>query len=544
MAKTKVATGQVECHLAAWHIAKWSDNKQAETRIRGKGHQVTEKTPGGEEPSVERLRANRAQLLGLYKAAIDEMLAAVRVKLAAGVKPPRSKQPELSTPDNGLPLISDPPLFGGNGPLDHAAMFEPPYGDDAARRRGRFPAEDFPRLSALIEFVRANGDVSPAYPDRAADELLPIEIRFQVESAVNLHLLRHGPVDWNAKSDRAILEPLLRGLFNPRLSLAIVVPIAMTRFSFDRVRLAPDMFIVRMADGLNRARWKMKAYGTSGHDSVLGAASHALVITGWGAENRQHLFLARGLSGFGTEARDLIDSVFAMLRLETGIATGYAQMLWLARGWRTRHHFADPEVFAVGARRYPDTFDDYGWLSDAIPIVDRAQIGRVAASLAEVRRAQDPRLALALRRLNGAMTRDEPADAILDATIGLELLLGDADNQAISWKLRMRAAALIGLDGDRAAMAQISSDVDRVYGLRSTIVHGSNRRKVKADAADPQAGRQLAIDTLRAVMRRILAAPRYLDPLKIDQELMMVPRIEREGLVPRIDDGSPNLPSQ
>ena len=86
------------------------------------------------------------------------------------------------------------------------------------------------------------------------------------------------------------------------------------------------------------------------------------------------------------------------------------------------------------------------------------------------------------------MTRDDPADVILDATIGLELLLGDADNQAIFWKLRMRAAALVGLDRDRAAMTQISNDVDRVYGLRSTIVHGSNRRKVKADAADPQAG--------------------------------------------------------
>ena len=57
---------------------------------------------------------------------------------------------------------------------------------------------------------------------------------------------------------------------------------------------------------------------------------------------------------------------------------------------------------------------------------------------------------LAINRLNGCLTRTDPADAILDATIGLELLLGDDQNQSLSYKLRLRAAALAILHGDPA----------------------------------------------------------------------------------------------
>jgi hypothetical protein len=35
-----------------------------------------------------------------------------------------------------------------------------------------------------------------------------------------------------------------------------------------------------------------------------------------------------------------------------------------------------------------------------------------------------------------------PADAILEGTIGLELLLGDDQNQSLSYRLRLRAARL------------------------------------------------------------------------------------------------------
>jgi hypothetical protein len=60
---------------------------------------------------------------------------------------------------------------------------------------------------------------------------------------------------------------------------------------------------------------------------------------------------------------------------------------------------------------------------------------------------REERVAIALKRLNSCMTRDDAVDAILDTTIGLEVLLGDQENQALSYKLRLRAGALARLSG-------------------------------------------------------------------------------------------------
>jgi hypothetical protein len=469
------------------------------------------------------LMARRRALVDRYEAAIAEVVEAVRRRLEQGAKPSRARAPSVSVFGNRMPTISDGDWSGGGGPPDHVALLEPPYGDDAARQRGRYPPKDFPEMAALVACVAANGDLSVAFPPGEHAELLGTLLRLQVEGAANLHFLRFGPVAWSSVSARVILPPLLKGLFAPRLDLAIVVPIALTSFEPGRVRLAPDVLLLRMTEALQRVRWSAKAYGGSGHATVLSAATHALVLTGWGIDNGRHWNISQRLGWFSQEVRDRIDEVFSVIRLETGIDTGYAQVLWLSRRWRLRHHFDDPEVHAAGARRYPDSFDNYGWLREELPELTRGDLDRVASALAAVRAADEPRLAMALRRLNAAMVRDDAADAVLDATIGLELLLGDSDGQAINWKMRMRAAALAGIDGDKAAMDATHASVGEVYGLRSAIVHGARGRSRRDVAADPLAGRTLAIETLRETLRRIIAAPRYLDPLKIDRELMLVP---------------------
>lgn len=207
---------------------------------------------------------------------------------------------------------------------------------------------------------------------------------------------------------------------------------------------------MKIAPQLQRARWSAKAYGGGAHDAIVAAATHALVLTGWQIENDNLLGLADSLSRPNTAARETIGILLAALRLETGISTGYAQELWLARGWASGR--PTPQVSAAGVRRYPEWMDHFGWTADETPLVTREQLRNVARTYNSIRQIAGPRLGLALRRLNAAMTRDEPSDSVLDATIALEILLGDDDGQAISWKLRMRAAALAGVTGDHPAM--------------------------------------------------------------------------------------------
>ena len=112
---------------------------------------------------------------------------------------------------------------------------------------------------------------------------------------------------------------------------------------------------------------------------------------------------------------------------------------------------------------------------------------------------------LAVNRLNGCLMRTDTADAILDGTIGLELLLGDDQNQSLSYKLRMRAAALALLRKEPGhSAAEIASKVKRLYEARSAIVHGrrKKRSKVASEPADSryEYERLTASDLLRFVL--------------------------------------------
>lgn len=466
-----------------------------------------------------------AALAKLYEDALDEMVGAILQALSDGRKPTRDCEPELSWRDNGMPSLKDGSYFSPAGPLKYSSVLEPTYNDDEARRRGAYPADRFPMLHALTACIAGNSGVAPGLVGIGETTLNQVHAQLQVAGAANLHFLRFGRVPTTKDSRAAVLRPLMNGVFKETLDLAILAPVALTRFDFNRRRLAPNAFVMRMSPQLQKARWSGKAYGANGHDAVLAAATHAFVLTGWSIPNENFWTLAQTLSYRTPAAREAIELLFAALRLVTGIETGHAQEIYLARGWRTWSHMDWPQVFAIGARRYPEVFDSFGWSRDDIPLVTATQMKEVVTAYKAMMSHAAERLYLALRRFNAATTRDDPSDAILDATIALEILLGDADNQAIGWKLRMRAGALAGISGDQAQIDTIRTDVAKLYELRSTIVHGViGRKAAKAvKAQDPEVGRRLAIETLRSVLQIILKFPRYLDPLRIDRELLLRP---------------------
>ncbi|MDX5985063.1 HEPN domain-containing protein [Sphingomonas echinoides] len=377
-------------------------------------------------------------------------------------------------------------------------------------------------MRELVRFVLDDPEVSRCYMEKVHPDFTTILVTMGVEHAANTFMLRHGDVASDAKTRSSVLQPLLNGLTDDWLKTPVVIPIALVRFDFDRVRLAKNALLIRMSDGLHRARWEGKAHAANGHDAVLASATHALVLTEWGVANHAKLSLGEILSAPSNDIAAVVDSFFAALRLRLDIDTGYAQEIRLARGWRSHDRLGDPEVYAVGARRYPPHFDNYGWMNQDLPLVSKDDMKAVARTWAGLLAIEDSRFALALRRFNAASTRDELADVILDATIALEILLGDSDGQSISWKLRMRAAALIGLDADRSRMEEVRTAINDTYGFRSAIVHGGRR---KSKDLDEYAAAKRAVDVLRTVINSIIAHPAYLDPLKIDTDLLLTSRV-------------------
>lgn len=472
------------------------------------------------KPQIEKSEYASVVEQGL-DAAFKEIVDEILIALAGGKTPERSVEPELTMRDNGLPTLSDGSYFSRGGPREYCSVLEPAYDDMEARRHGKFPKARFPACHRFFDVALDPTRATQAHLGGPSD-FMRIHLQLSLEGLVEAHFRRHGERPTTVEHRRVLAAPVLRGMFLKRLPLAVGAPIALLRFDFDRLRLSPGVYIVRMSEALQRARWKGKAYGAKGHDSVLAAATHALVMTDWNINNDQFFDLARSLSQPTYDARKPIDTVMAALRLHTGFETGVAQEMLIARGWRCNAAPDTPEVYAAGARRYPATFDDFGWMRDDIPLVTRAVMTGVKADYERLLAVTDKRFDLALGRLNQATLRDDDADAILDATIGLELLLGDPEPQSISWKLRMRAAALAGLSGDTAAISATKSAVAKIYDVRSVIVHGLSDKRA-AKAISPREGRQLAIDILRSVIRALIDHPRYRDPLKIDEDLLLAP---------------------
>jgi hypothetical protein len=258
-------------------------------------------------------------------------------------------------------------------------------------------------------------------------------------------------------------------------------------------------------------------------ESVIDAATHMFVSRGWHVQNSSYSEATESLSKFEGDARRLADQLFGALRLATGIETGFAQALYAPRGWALGFSADLPHLYGVAVRGYPGSFDNFGWLRKDLPIVSSAQSTEIRRVFKLLRARTENRIEIAVRRLNACLTRDDPIDSILDAAIGLEVLLGDNDSQAISYKLRMRSAALASLPNSSRTPGDVSKDVKKIYAERSKIVHGNRSKSGKQLDARPNehSAKQVAANLLRFVLDRLLENPEFINPEDIDLRLLL-----------------------
>jgi hypothetical protein len=82
---------------------------------------------------------------------------------------------------------------------------------------------------------------------------------------------------------------------------------------------------------------------------------------------------------------------------------------------------------------------------------------------------------VAARRFSEARYRNRQEDQLLDLVIAAEALFGGGDSQEVGYKVRLRAAALLG--NDAVSRRRIFGEFKTAYDLRSVIAHGSKQTK-------------------------------------------------------------------
>lgn len=159
--------------------------------------------------------------------------------------------------------------------------------------------------------------------------------------------------------------------------------------------------------------------------------------------------------------------------------------------------FLDPDLTLAqyGYTWMDPTFDDGP--GQVFPI----QIDQDAMSLVEKYLRLKPELQkmcdVAIDRLNLGRRRQSPGNKAIEGAICLESLLGDADSQELTYKLKLRTALL--LETTLEKRRQIKSAVGAFYSLRSKTVHG----RLKEDPAHIACAAE-GLDICSRVLRKIV----------------------------------------
>jgi len=474
----------------------------------------------------------RHDIYALVKEAVKDGLAAVRQFESNRKYISRYFQfPKMSKFTSGFPSFRKP-FFDDDTPPDYRYVFGKekilPESIPSWKKFWDFAHED----EALSLFWEIGAHIDEKWLSSSSPLLdLPeihskISVYGSVETLVDRYIHISGKKEFEEDLFSPIYQQWERSIFVERLPINIVIPILCVTFAFERLELSQNIFIEKMDDSFQLARNNRSTYTVSVHDTVIGAATHSLVLEGWTIPNTTLVQRRESLGDIGVYSSTIqeIDNFFATFRAETSAETGYSQIIATPIGWADSWQAYLPHVDVVTVRAYPDHFEKYSWLRTP-PTIDENTCKKVAEIFNALRNAPDNRLILAAKRLNSAFLRTNEEDSILDITTGLETLLTSDTRAEVTYKLAIRAAALSTIEKfEGFSPEDIFKNCKKIYDYRSCVMHGSKKAKkgriIKLDKEKEISTVRLGVNILRCVFKALCHHLEYLNPEKLDTLLV------------------------
>lgn len=429
---------------------------------------------------------------------------------------------------NGMPWFKK----SDNAPINYATPFIPagPLGKsaDPADSTASFMALE--RLLTTNPFLRERilpkWNLGDTNPESGITSSMIFAARFAAKALANRYVHLFGNAQFDNTNFKSIYSQLRNAVFNEKLLVDVCIPILFVKFSFDELRIDENARIVRMDDDFQISRGLRRSVGIGSHEMVYSCATHMLVLENWEVTNRNRFELYRVFAARDNYPLSHIERFFAALRATTAVPTGYTQLLLRPLGWaydwsaQLRTH-----LYGTTLRAYPGTFEDFYWTSDSLPVLSVKEATTCGSAYRGLIEAKENSLSIAVKRLNSCYCREDEEDWLIDATIALEALLSDG-NQEMTHKLALRVAAISQFyPGQQKGAEQIFEEVKRIYKERSSIVHGKSRtskqeQELSATAPTVSDVEEMAREHLRTVLRVLIEHPEYRSPKTIDQLLL------------------------
>ena len=329
--------------------------------------------------------------------------------------------------------------------------------------------------------------------------------------------------EFDEKVFENLFELFYNSLIKPKLEITIAVPIIFADFDFDEFQINETISIRRINNEIQLARNTRKNYTTSAHETVIGAATHAFFIKGWFANNDRQNQLENSLRDLSSFSKPLtiIENLFAALRLTCDIEIGYCQVLSIPVNWSYGTNAGLPQIFVASEKKYPDRFDDYGWL-EPLNRISKESLKSFVYTYEQITSKQ---YSLAVKRLNSATLRKNEEDSIIDITIALESLLTNDSTSEITYRLATRASQICKLSKFKEySTKEVFELCKKIYKYRSAVVHGDVKRIEKTKKIISSESKEIeiikiSIELLKHVLTTILHKE-IKDTNAIDQIMM------------------------
>ena len=311
-----------------------------------------------------------------------------------------------------------------------------------------------------------------------------------------------------------------------KLHFDIFIPILMVTFDFDSLEITNFVSIERMTDMFQKSRNTKTSTNSSPHQNVISSATHAFVLKNYFVENETSKSSSNlyEISCYSNVMVEYIDKLFAYLRTQTGMDTGYSQIIASPINWASSYN-ADLLPLAIATTKaYPDYFENYYW--NFLPNKFSSEIfgkEQIQNYLTPIQR----NVQVAINRLNIAFLRRHIDDSILDITIALEaLFIESKENTEVTHKLSSRAAILCKLFPiESFTPFQVFKACKKIYRFRSAIVHSKekkeldNSRNLKSDILPDITSVEAGIKILSHSINILLANPQFLNVEELDKSI-------------------------
>jgi len=451
------------------------------------------------------------QVLPLIKPALNDMYFPSEIK----------DYPTLSyDKNNGFPSISTYP-----SKVEVGNAFRKSHRDKPPVDLTDF--DDFNELfSYLLDFSKMKSYYAgPGDPesDRAKEMFNYVCAQF-IEDFVARYYYLHGE-EFIEEQFSKIYMPVEQYLYAEKLHLDLSVPILFAKFERDYLEIAPNIVFRRISDDVQRARYKVIGYSPAIVSSVYMSATHELVLKGFEYDRPQNWFLSP-FQNVGIYPVENIENFFTILKIVTGVSSGFAQILVHPIGWADMYNADLVRITGASTRSYPYYFDDFHWNSNSFPIVSAVQLEEIKVLLNKVQNTDQNKLHLSLKRFHKSILRKEEEDIIVDLIISLEMLLGDSEKTEITHKLAMRIAAILKVSNpaNYSDAFKIFQNVKKIYNYRSKIVHGGHQvekhRLITSESKESIPVVNLTERYLRDILRVLISETKYLKAEEIDKLLL------------------------